>query len=233
MDLLFPWPWAYPYSPGAPYEIEPPGIYAGASLRFCKNWECYAAPDWKLQYGLAPYAGTMSGPILFESVPLNGGPLQLVNITPDLTKAWKPGRYTWQCFAVYIGTDTNLTGTRNYVSTGTIVIFADLTQPGSTDTRGPWQKIYDEIQSMLLDTSGDAAMEIAIGRGTIAGQSIKGWTKMELIAYADYALHQAGNEQRVRDRRGGAPNPRYKYAVMNGGGFGAGVNGFPLFPPVS
>jgi hypothetical protein len=232
MDL-FPWPWLYPFSPGPQYEIEPAGIYANSSLRFCKNWEVYPAQDWTLQYGLAPYAGTMSGPITFSSVPLNGGPIQLISVPPAITGQWKPGRYTWQCFALYIGTDTNLIGHRNYVSSGTIVVFADLTQPGSTDTRGPWQKIYDEILEMLLATSGDTQMEVSIGRGTIAGQTLKGWTKQELIAYADYALHMAGNDQRGRDRRGGAPNPRYKYAVMQGGGFGAGVNGFPLFPPVA
>jgi hypothetical protein len=41
----------------------------------------------------------------------------------------------------------------------------------------------------------------------------------------------AGNEQRIKDRRGGAPNPRVKYGIFSGQGNGRGYNGFPLAPP--
>lgn len=228
----FPWPWAFPYSPGIRWEIEPEGIYANSTLRFCKNFQATPASCWTLQYGLMPYAGTLSGPITFSSTPLNGGNIFLINVAPAVTATWKPGRYTWQCFAQASGNNSDLTQ-RFFVSTGTIAVFPDLTQPGAIDTRGKWQRIVDEIEAMIFATAGDTAQEISIGRGTIAGQSIKGWTRADLTAFHDYALHMAGNEQRVKDRRGGAPNPRIKYAFMGGAGNGNAYNGFPSFPPFS
>lgn len=232
MSDAFPWPWAFEYSPGIRWEIEPPGIFANSTLRFCKNFEFYSAQQWTLQYGLMPYAGQVSGPITFQSVPLNGGNLFLIDVPPAITATWKPGRYTWQCFRQASGTNVDLTQ-RFFVSTGTIIVQADLTAPGAVDTRGRWQKIVDAFDAMMLETAPDTAYEVAIGRGTIAGQSIKGWTKQELIAFHDYALHMAGNESRIKARRGGAPNPRYKYAFMTGAGNGGrGINGFPdLYPP--
>lgn len=232
MSDAFPWPWNYPYSPGIRWEIEPDGIYTNSTLRFCKEFPIYTADEWTLQYGLTPYAGQLSGPITFDSTQLNGGPIFLISVPPAITATWKPGRYTWQCFAQASGTNSDLTQ-RYFVSTGTITVFADLTAPGAVDTRGKWQKIADEVECLILATAGDTASEISIGRGTIAGQSVKGWTKQELIALHDYALHMAGNEQRIRNRRGGAPNPRVKYAYMGGRGSGYAFNGFPAFPPFS
>jgi len=233
----FPWPWAFDYSPGAIYEIEPDGLYANATLRFCKNFEIYPATYWTLQYGLVPYAGALSGPITFQSAPLNGGNIQLINVLPSITKAWAVGRYTWQCFAQVTSAGATALGidpsTRYFVSTGTIVVFPDLTQPGAVDTRGKWEKIVDEIEAMLLDTAGWTQQKISMGRGTIAGQSIEGWTKEDLIKFHDYALHMAGNEARIKARRGGAPNPRIKYGVMSGQWNGYAFNGFPSYPPFS
>jgi hypothetical protein len=229
MDL-FPWPWPYDYSPGAQWEIEPQGIYANSTLRFIKILQCFPASLWTLQYGLVPYAGKISGPITFSSAPFNSTDIHLVDLDAAVTGAWAPGRYTWQCFAQASGANTDLTD-RFFVSTGTIAVFADLTAAGSLDTRGKWQVILDEVDQLILDTAGDVYQEIAIGRGTIAGQNIKAWTRKDLLEFRDYALHMAGNEQRIRDRRGGAPNPRLKYATMGAGGNGIGYNGFPSFPP--
>lgn len=227
----FPWPWSFQYSPGIRWEIEPEGIFANSTLRFCKNFECFPATQWTLQYGLMPTAGQISGPITFQSTPLNGGNIFLIDVAPAVTSTWKPGRYTWQCFRQASGTNVDLTQ-RFFVSTGTIIVSRDLTQPGSQDSRGPWQQIVDVFTAMMLDTAPDTAYEIALGRGMIAGQSIKGWTKEDLIKYHDYALHMAGNEQRIQNARGGAPNPQFKYAVMSGRGNGWAGNGFPdLYPP--
>lgn len=233
MDL-FPWPWLYPYSPGVMFEIEPAGIYQNATLRFCKNLWNYPASYWTLQYGLVLKAGQMSGPILFSSVPLNGGDVQLIQVEPAITKTWVPGTYQWQCFAQVTSAGATALGidpsTRNYISTGTIVVFADLTSVGALDTRGKWQQIVAEIEAMILATAGYTSQKIAIGRGTIAGQSIEGWTRHDLIAFHNYALEMANNEQRIKDRRGGAPNPRVKYGVMGGAQQGLATNGFPSFP---
>ncbi len=229
---FFPWPWLYPYSPGAQFEIEPPGIYANSTLRFCKLFPQFPASQWTLKYGLVPYAGTLQGRISFDSTQLNGSDWFLIDVAPAVTKPWKPGRYTWQCFAQASGTNADLTQ-RFFVSTGTIIIFPDLTDVQNSDTRGKWQKILDEIDAMIESIAGDTQEEIAIGRGTIAGQTLKGWDRERLISFRDYALHMAGNEQRIRDIRGGAPNPRYKYAVMGGSGNGRAFNGFPDYPPIS
>jgi hypothetical protein len=226
----FPNPWPYDYSPGAAFEIEPEGLYANSTLRFIKILPCYPASQWTLQYGLVPYAGKMSGPITFQSAPFNNTDIHLVDLDASVTGQWAEGRYTWQCFAQASGSNSDLTD-RFFVSTGTIVVFADLTAASSLDTRGKWQKILDEIDAMILATAGDGYQEIAIGRGTIAGQSIKGWTRQDLIHFRDYAESKAGNEQRIRDGRGGSPNPRFKYAVMGGVGNGVARNGFPAFPP--
>lgn len=225
----FPWPWQYPYSPGVQYEIEPEGLYANSTLRFCKQFPCFPATQWTLQYGLTPYAGQLSGPLTFQGTSLNGGDIFLVNVPPAVTATWQKGRYQWQCFAQASGVNPDLTQ-RLFVSTGTIAVFADLTAPGAQDTRTKWEKILDEVDDMILATAGDTAEEISIGRGTIAGQSIKGWKREDLIQFRDYAAHMAGNDQRIRDRRGGAPNPRVKYAVMGGRGNGFAFNGFPSFP---
>lgn len=237
MEASFPWPWAYNYSPGLQWEIEPAGIYQNSTLRFCKQFPCYPAPDWVLQYGLTPYAGTLQGPITFQSTQLNQSDFQLIQVEPAITSQWKPGRYSWQCFAKITSqgaTDLGIDpSTRYFVSTGTIVVSQDLTLPGSCDTRTKWQKIRDEIEDMIIATAGDTAWEIAIGRGTIAGQSIKGWERKDLIAFHDYAQHMAGNDDRIQNRRGGAPNPRTKYAVMGGSGNGYAFNGFPSYPPFS
>lgn len=224
MATVFPWPWLYPYSPGAQFEIEPQGIYANATLRFAKFFTQYPASTYTLQYGLAPYAGTLSGPITFSSVPLNGSDWHLISVLPATTKTWTPGRYTWQCFAQLNSDATN----RDYISTGTIIVNPDLTLPGAVDTRGKWQKILDEIDDMIIATAGDTAEEVQIGRGTIAGQSIRGWSRLDLINFRDYAAHMAGNEARVKAARGGAPNPRYKYAVMGNQGPSVALN-FPSF----
>lgn len=226
----FPWPWASQYSPGIRWEIEPEGIFANSTLRFCKLFECFPATQWTLQYGLTPTAGQISGPITFNSVPLNGGNIFLIDVAPAITATWKPARYTWQCFRQASGTNTDLTQ-RFFVSTGTIIVSPDLTLPGSQDTRGPWQKIIDSFDEMIQATSLDTAYEIAIGRGTIAGQNIKGWTKQELVAFHNYALHMAGNEQRIKNRQGGAPNPQFKFGVMSGSGNGWATNGFPQPAP--
>lgn len=232
MSGIFPWPWLYPYSPGVQFEIEPNGIYANSTLRFCKLFPQYPATLWTLQYGLVPYAGTLQGRISFSSTPLNGGDIFLVQVDAPTTAAWAPGRYTWQCFAQSVEGNPCFPD-RFFVSTGTIIVFPDLTSVANADTRGKWQKILDEIDAMILSIAGDTQEEIAIGRGTIAGQTLKGWDRENLIAFRDYAMHQAGNEQRIRDIRGGAPNPRYKYAVMKGGGGGFAYNGFPDILPNS
>ena len=230
---FFPWPWIYPYSPGAQFEIEPPGIYANSTLRFCKLFPQYPAGLWTLQYVLVPYAGTRQGPITFQSTQLNGSEWFLVSVPASVTTTWQPGRYTWQCFAQSIQGVNACYPDRFYVSQGTIIVFPDLTNTGAVDTRGKWQKILDEIDDMILETAGNPMEEVAIGRGTIAGQTLKGWDMERLVNFRDYALHMAGNEQRIKDIRGGAPNPRYKYAVMIGSGNGRAFNGFPDYPPFS
>ena len=174
----FPWPWPYLYSPGIQWEIEPEGLFCNSTLRFCKNFPAWSAQLWQLQYGLMPYAGQTSGPITFQSTALNGGPLFLVTVPPAITSAWKPGRYTWQCFREASGA-ARTRSSAVFVSTRTIIVQQDLTAPGAVDTRGRWQQIIDAFDAMLLETTPDTAYEIALGRGTIAGQNIKGWTKVE------------------------------------------------------
>lgn len=233
--LPFPWPWPYDYSPGAAWEIEPQGIYNNATLIFCKNLQSFPATYWTLQYGLVPWSGRLSGPILFSATSLNGGNVQLVNVPPSVTKQWMAGKYTWQCFAQITQAGSTALGldisTRTFVASGTIIVFQDLTNSGAVDTRGKWQKIVDEIEAMILVVAGDTQEEIAIGRGTIAGQTLKGWDRDKLIAFHDYALHMAGNEARIKAVRGGAPNPRFKWAVMTGSGNGVAWNGYPDFAP--
>lgn len=237
MDATAPlfWPWQYP--PAAKWLIEPPGLYRGATLWFCKLFEFYPATDWTLNYGLVPQAGQLSGPILFSSVPLNGGNVHLVTVPAAITAAWAAQKYEWQLFARVTSqgaTNLGIDPTTNvYLSTGQIVVFPNLTVAGAVDSRGKWQKILAEIEAMILATAGDSQQEVSIGRGTIAGQSIKGWTRQELIAFHDYALHMAGNETRIRNRRGGAPNPRVKYGVVGGSGAGWASNGFPDIFPVA
>lgn len=233
----FPTPWNYGWSPGAIFEIEPPGIYANATLKFIKILPCYPAGDWVLQYGFVPFAGQISGPITFQSAPFNSTDIHLIDVVPAITKLWAPQRYKWQVFAqvtsqgaANLGIDSS---TRNYLSTGMIDVFADLTITSSLDTRGFWQKIVDKIDQMILDTAEDAYEEIAIGRGTVAGQNIKGWQRKDLLEYRDYAMHMAQNESRIQNRRGGAPNPRIKYAVMGETGSGIATNGFPDILPFS
>lgn len=234
---FFPWPWPYPYSPGARFEIEPQGIFANASLRFVKLFADFPATYWTLEYGLVPYAGAISGPIRFQSTQLNGSDWHLIDVEPPTTKNWLPGRYSWQCFAQVNPTGAAALGipvtSRVNISQGTIFVSPDLTIEGAVDTRGKWQKILDEIDAMILATAGDTQQEISMGRGTIAGQTIKGWTREDLIKFRDEALHHAGNEARIKAVKGGAPNPRFKYGVMGGGGAGMAFNGYPYGPPFS
>jgi len=233
----FPTPWIWPYSPGVAWEIEPSGIYANSTLRFCKILEQYPATYWTLEYGMVPWAGATTGPILFDSAPLNGGNIHLIDVVPAVTAQWAPGRYSWQVFAQVTSDGATALGidptTRNYLSKGLISVFPDLTTAGAVDTRGRWQKILDEIDQMIESIAGDTQEEISIGRGTIAGQSLKGWDREKLLAFRDYAMHMAGNEQRIKNGQAGAPNPRYKYAVMTGGGQGYAWNGFPDVIPFS
>lgn len=234
MPEFFPWPWPYPSSPGAQFEIEPQNIYANATMRFVKLFTQFPAGLWTLEYGMVPYAGATTGPITFKSTQLNGSEFFLIDVPPTVTKLWIPGKYSWQCFAKVTDEGVTVLGidpsTRIFISRGTIIIDADLTTVGATDTRTKWQKILDEIDAMILATAGDTQQEISMGRGTIAGQSIKGWTRQDLINFRDYAAHQASNDTRIQARKGGAPNPRVKYAVMGGGGSGYAGNGFPDYP---
>jgi hypothetical protein len=232
VPFLFPWPWGFPYSPGAQYEIEPSGIYAGATLRFCKLFEQFPSGFWTLQYGLVPFSGKLSGPILFTSTQMNGSEWHLVDVPADVTKAWVPGKYRWQCYA-QANSQNPYPNARHFVSTGIINVFANLYDSAAVDTRGKWQRILAEIEALLEKIATDPVEEVSIGRGTIAGQTLKGWDREKLIAFHDYALHMAGNETRIQNIRGGAPNTRYKWAVMMGDGNGVAFNGFPDFPPFS
>ena len=230
MDF-WPFDWGYPYSPGLRWEIEPEGIYQNATLRFLKLFPNYAPQQWTLQYGLVPIRGQLSGPITFSSVPWpNNGDYFLIQVPASITKAWAPTNYQWQCFAQASGTNPYPLA-RHFVSTGVIQVFEDLTSAGASDSRTRWERILDEVDAMIFATAGNPMEEVAIGRGTIAGQTLKGWDMEKLVAFRDYALHMAGNERRVKDRRGGAPNPRYKYAVMTAGGNGYAYNGYPDFIP--
>lgn len=237
MADFFPWPWPYPYSPGARFEIEPQGIYANASMRFVKLLANFPAGFWTLQYGMVPYAGAISGPITFQSTQLNGSDWHLIDVEPPVTKNWIAGKYSWQCFAQVNSAGAAALGipltSRVFISRGTIFVEPDLTNTGAVDTRGKWQKILDEIDAMILATAGDTQQEISMGRGTIAGQTIKGWTRQDLLNFRDYAAHEAGNETRIAAVKGGAPNPRFKYAVMGGQWQGMATNGFPETIPFS
>lgn len=226
-DFLLPW--IFPYPPAARWLIEPSGLYAGATLKFCKQFPYLSAQNWTLNYGLVLKSGQVAGPVLFSSAPLSeGSSIFLVNVLPAITAPWTPGLYEWQSFAKVTTLGAETLGidptTNQFVSTGQITVFPNLTTVGSYDSRGPFQRILDEIDALILSTAGDPMMEISIGRGTIAGMSTKGWTKKDLIEYRDYYANLAANETRIRNRRGGAPNPRVKYANM--GGYGV-ANGFP------
>lgn len=208
----FPCPWIYPYSPGAQWEIMPQGIYANTALKFCKLFNQYPANLWTLTYGLAPFSGSMVAPLTFSSTALNGGNVHLISVAPAVTATWMPGYYTWQCF-VQLNSDATQ---RYYVSQGTITISPDLTISGTVDTRGKWQKILDEVDAMILATAGDTAEEITLGHGTIGSQTVKGWTRADLINFRDYAANEAAHEARVKNSKAGGPNPLFKYAVMGG-----------------
>lgn len=224
---------------GLLYEIAPAGIYQGATLYFRKNLPLFPAQFWTLEYGLVPTSGKLSGPLTFQSVPLgDGGDIQVVDVPSTITKTWAPGNYTFQVYAQITAAGVTALGlpitTRKYLSTGSIRVFADLTSAGAVDTRGFYTRIVDELDAMILATAGDTQQKISIGRGTIAGQSIEGWNREQIIALRDYYFELAQNEIRVRNRRGGAPNPRIKYAFMGGGGGSyLGANGFPDQFPIA
>ena len=226
MATVFPFPWLYDYSPGAQFELEPQSIYANTNFKFVKFFDLYPATLYTLKYAMVPFDGATLGAIKFQSVPLNGGNWHFVSVLPAVTITWKPALYAWQCFAELLTDATQ----RDYISRGTIMVNADYSTAGAVDTRGKWQKILDEVDAMILLTAGDSHQEITIGRGTISGQAIKGWDRADLINFRDYAAEQAGNEKRIKAAKGGAPNPRYKFATMTGGQTIPGSPVFPSFP---
>lgn len=128
----------------------PDTIYAGDSLSWTESVGNYPAPTWTMHYAIRG-----ASKLDLNSTPI--GTDHKFSVGAWATRPLQPGRYTWQSYV------TDGTGARHTVSTGSIVVRADLTAVNAGyDGRSHAQKVLDAIEATMEGraTKAQAALQI-------------------------------------------------------------------------
>lgn len=135
-------------------DIEPDTVHAGTRIRWTRTVPDHEAGDgWSVSYWLVRESEVSHR---IEVVATGDGDVWTVDVLPDESSQWIPGRYRWQMVATKADDG-------DVVGTGTIVVAENFATGAVVDTRSHARRVLEAVEAVIEDRATKDQMGYAIG----------------------------------------------------------------------